>query len=581
MKRYFRLIACLSFSVLTLSSCEEWLEEDPIDFIGPSMLTTDDVAAKYWVTGAYNKFCTELFIWGNWPRGIELDNDYITGPDWALKDIGSGNFLGTPSQQADPIWKGPYRIINAANGAIEAINGMDGVTERYKENALGELYTMKAWAYFVLTRAFGEVPVFYTSISEGADPEQPRQPIPVVYEHIVDLLTKAKDMCYKNTDSAWESYHISAGTAAGLLAKVYVTMASGSLESGTVTVRTGKPFEMIETTKVLVDATPQTFTKTVVKGYESFNAQDCFKLARDMAKDVMDGVYGDYELVPYADLWKKDRDQREHMWVHQAISGHETFGTLYAGSYCGTEDSDGYIYTGLNYGCRDHWYKLFESQDLRIVDGVMHQWKRQGEGKRGEGSYYPDNAEYRLKATGKNMNGEVVSDPVAPYNDGYKYSYNVTEFYLAYNKKYYEVSDRKLARTDASWSFLRYADVVLIFAEAENELNYPSNAAMSALNDVRKRSLASEKSYSGVEPVTSKDMFRSAVLEERAMEFACEADRRWDLIRWGIYLDAMNAIGGVDECGNLKTRSNKHLLFPIPVDEMNANSKITENNPGW
>lgn len=74
---------------------------------------------------------------------------------------------------------------------------------------------------------------------------------------------------------------------------------------------------------------------------------------------------------------------------------------------------------------------------------------------------------------------------------------------------------------------------------------------------------------------------RSAIIEERAKEFACEADRRWDLIRWGIYLDAMNAISGTDDGGVIKNRTERNLLFPIPQQEINTNSSINENNPGW
>ena len=73
---------------------------------------------------------------------------------------------------------------------------------------------------------------------------------------------------------------------------------------------------------------------------------------------------------------------------------------------------------------------------------------------------------------------------------------------------------------------------------------------------------------------------RSAIIEERAKELACEADRRWDLLRWGIYLDAMNAVG-TDDSGVQKTRLQRNLLFPLPAQEMNTNKAITTNNPGW
>ena len=95
------------------------------------------------------------------------------------------------------------------------------------------------------------------------------------------------------------------------------------------------------------------------------------------------------------------------------------------------------------------------------------------------------------------------------------------------------------------------------------------------------RSNADRASMGGSRALSDKTLRRSAIIEERAKEFACEADGRWDLIRWGIYLDAMNAIGGSDDGGVLKTRSERNLLFPIPAQEINTNSSINNNNPGW
>ena len=137
---------------------------------------------------------------------------------------------------------------------------------------------------------------------------------------------------------------------------------------------------------------------------------------------------------------------------------------------------------------------------------------------------------------------------------------------------------------DSQWPFLRYADVLLIYAEAENELGNEAEA-VNYLNKVRQRSNATLMSSS-----PGKNALRSAIIEERAKEFACEADRRWDLIRWGIYLDAMNAIvtnkgtpeeNHQDDSGNNKQRTERNLLYPIPTKEMVANPNITENNPGW
>jgi hypothetical protein len=122
--------------------------------------------------------------------------------------------------------------------------------------------------------------------------------------------------------------------------------------------------------------------------------------------------------------------------------------------------------------------------------------------------------------------------------------------------------------------------VLLVYAEAQNELGQAVDA-IDYLNKVRQRSNATLASSTGAGALDSKTKVRSAIIEERAKEFACEADRRWDLIRWGIYLQAMNAIEGSDDAGVLKTRQERNLLFPIPQPELNTNKAITTNNPGW
>jgi hypothetical protein len=145
----------------------------------------------------------------------------------------------------------------------------------------------------------------------------------------------------------------------------------------------------------------------------------------------------------------------------------------------------------------------------------------------------------------------------------------------AFIKKYSDVTNPDLENSDATIYMFRFADVLLMFAEAENEVNGPTTAAYNALNRVRERSHASD-APAGM----NKDDFRSFVFEERDRELAQECNRRFDLIRRGVYLQVMNQIG-VDQENILKSRQEKHLLYPLPQSELDANKQITANNPGW
>jgi tetratricopeptide (TPR) repeat protein len=147
--------------------------------------------------------------------------------------------------------------------------------------------------------------------------------------------------------------------------------------------------------------------------------------------------------------------------------------------------------------------------------------------------------------------------------------------------KYWDPNFGKSTGGDANWIVLRYAEVLLTFAEAENELNGPTTAAYEAINAIRKR--ARDANANGVsEPEElsllpdlsglSKTDFKAAVLNERRMELAFEGERRWDLVRTGTYIQVLKNSG--------KDAEEKHLLLPIPFLEIQANPSLTQN-PGY
>lgn len=117
---------------------------------------------------------------------------------------------------------------------------------------------------------------------------------------------------------------------------------------------------------------------------------------------------------------------------------------------------------------------------------------------------------------------------------------------------------------------LRYADMLLMRAEALNELSGPSPEAYALINQVRTRA--------GIPNLTSantatKDDFRTAIFRERGWEFVSEGKRREDLIRQGTFISLAQARG----VANAKP---ERVLFPIPQVELDAN-KLCTQNPGY
>lgn len=85
-----------------------------------------------------------------------------------------------------------------------------------------------------------------------------------------------------------------------------------------------------------------------------------------------------------------------------------------------------------------------------------------------------------------------------------------------------------------NWPLIRFADVLLMFAEAENELSGPTAAAVAAFEEVRKRArYKGSESKIGTTP-TDKVGFFNAIVNERYLEFGSEGIRKFDLIRWNL-----------------------------------------------
>lgn len=568
-------VFCLACS---LTACNSWIKEDVEGQFTDDKVGDNSEAVASWVTGTYSKWIYDIFCWGYFPKVLEFDADYISGPDWLFGTFGAGNFQGE-SDVTDALWKGCYGLIARANKAERQIRAMQNVDDDVRNNAIGELKFQKAFAYFLMVRAYGELPI--QPEEEGADQSQPRQPVQAVYDYIIKNLEEAADLMYLNTDVNWQEGHVSAGSAAGLLAKVYATMAAAALPEGTeIIVRTGAPYVGTGSSRVYAPLQNFTFKKQAVAGYEAMDAKALYTKAAEWAEKVIKGEYGTYALLPYSNLWKKaNATASEFMFSIGSVSGDATYKTAihtqYEGYYT-APDSD-FLQSGGWVGCNRHWYDLFDHDDLRITEGVKHRWRSYTQRESNTGFFYPLTDEYSIMATGRNLAGEWVADPSGIYADGVSYYYSQDAQCLAFTTKYMDVTNDAIENADSNWPFLRYADVLLIYAEALNELGQ-SDDAISYLNMVRQRSNATEATAT---ELSSQTLRRSAIIEERAKEFACEADRRWDLLRFGIYLDSMNAIGGTDDSGVLKNRQTRNLLFPLPAQELNTNKTITSNNPGW
>ncbi|MDR1402577.1 MAG: RagB/SusD family nutrient uptake outer membrane protein [Tannerellaceae bacterium] len=134
-----------------------------------------------------------------------------------------------------------------------------------------------------------------------------------------------------------------------------------------------------------------------------------------------------------------------------------------------------------------------------------------------------------------------------------------------YSKKY-QTSLLNTSDGHANWKVIRYADVLLMLAEAQNE-NGKTEEALTHLNTVRVR--AGVPAYAN----TGQADIREKIYNERRLELSFEGHRWFDLIRTGRALGAMQSIG----------MKEHHVFFPIPLTQLQVinNEEILWQNPGY
>lgn len=118
--------------------------------------------------------------------------------------------------------------------------------------------------------------------------------------------------------------------------------------------------------------------------------------------------------------------------------------------------------------------------------------------------------------------------------------------------------------------YLRYADVILMLAEALNEQGKTDESILQ-INKIRARAGLTDLSAG-----LSQSSVRNIIMNERGIEFVGEFQRRFDLVRWGILVDAVKSIAveNPTAAANIKPF---HTLFPIPSVEIAKNSNLTQN----
>jgi hypothetical protein len=435
-------------------------------------------------------------------------------------------------------WRHTYECINAANFAIDNIplSSDPGFTPDLQAPYIAEARFFRAYSYLFLTSFYGDVPLFTSAASDFEQFNTPRSSKSEVMAQIVEDFTYAKDNLPGSQAIAGPP---SKAAGAAFLAKTFLIM------------------------------------EDWVKAEAA--AREAVQIAEDSGYQLVDDYLsiwseeGNSELLFYWSYAHNSEDYGQNMTV-QRLS-RDLPGTLRIAI-----NGDGW---GYSLPQKD-LYDAFEESDPR------REFTMYSPGKDYEIYPGPDDFSYAHEIY--NEAGEKVTwDVTYKAGDMVEYDYRWSPTGLNVRKMIHSVKDVANVRWDGlDIPVMRLAEVYLILAEALAEQG--NDEALVWVNKVRARA-----SVNMPPKTTSDGDLIDLVRHERRVELAMEGLRIFDLLRWGTLAEVFGDGKKVKrnffsdflpESSSLKYDSpigNLTLdpIFPIPQEEIDQNSEINTNNPGW
>lgn len=445
----------------------------------------------------------------------------IWGTDVAFDRRGNNSLANyntpwNPSMGAiSTMWNQAWLGIATANSAI---NNIPNVPEdpAVLDPLIGEARFLRAYYYFYLAQYFGDLPIVTepaTSLDE-IFAGQVRQPVADVYNNvIIPDLIAATGSLSVSYDDTNKG-RATVDAANALLAKVYAVRKQWS--------------DVV------------TATEAVISGGR-------YDLLADYA-DLWRGSAGEFQT--YAN---KDGQQVEEKIFdvqfktnQRGTQTHTQFGDLNSRGNGFTQPEGGWSNVLPTFD----WFNSFDPADERLAK-----------------SFFLENADNGGPTW--NFGRELGPDETPNTADDESRPYIV---------KYLDPGVVQVRNNgNVNTNLLRYADVLLLRAEAENELTGP-DAAYPFINAVRER--AGLAGLSGLDQASFKD----AIVDERAWELGMEGLRRWDLLRWGLLGEKINGItDDPDYLAYIQAFGfqDHYVLFPIPQDAIDASRGNLEQNFGY
>lgn len=535
----------LSCTMVAFTGCDDFLVETPKTSIEKEGVYNSLSSAKAALAGCYASMAGYNYTGFNYFHVLNVTSGMGVSIKANGVNLTTMNILPTDVNMTNA-YNGMYETIRVANDIIDGMAESKITNEAEKNRITGEACFMRGLTYFNLVRMFGKVSLVTKPVTNYAEAQLPRAEVPKVYEQIISDLEAAYDMLPLPADKVEGHPHKYAAQA--LLAKVYLTMAGN-------------------------DETSEYWQK-----------------AYDAALDVYQN--GQYKLVrPYEKLFGSPNKNNEESIFEIQFSASVNSGRTTETTFpVGHELMSNIATQGKSWG------------KTRPTQLAFHQFE-EGDPRR-EASFVYGQYTNIFEA---NANKKTVLLFPTTKKDGTKnkMTYKQGDSEYAAWKKYYDPTMTATA-SNANFVFYRYADLLLVLAEAANEIG--SADAATYLNEVLDRArdangngiIEEDEVYPLPFEESDKAAMRERIFRERLKELTGECDEWYTVRRRGAeylkkimeehnaYVDEWYASQEITALPKFVYKYKvtdetvkKNLLFPFPADEINKNEHIGQEDQNY
>jgi len=591
-----QLLLLLPVLALSFSACQKFLDRKPLDASSATTFLSNQAEMEQGLTGVYAS--SMWVIANNTPMLYEIE----ASTDMAMKRGGNATDLiamgdGGPFLVTNAVtiaaWNQAYKLVQRANQQIAGMeNGRANVTATTFNRIKAEALVLRAWGYFHLISWFGDVPFYKVPPAVAEVLSAKRTPIATI---VADL--------NKDLDEAAAAFDAAGTAPVQTLGRVNKAVALGIKAKMALLVKDFK--------------TAAAATKTIIDGAQySLNPsfQNLFSLAgqnTNAGREILfcqtypTDVNEPQNWGPILGVPRQVTNSQSSHFPSQALV--DQFEDR-SGNRIDASTTYDPANPRLNRDRRLAW-SIYQPGDTMVhfaskTAALPYNNLR-------ERTIFNIYTNVRRKF---NWNTGVWDNIAGGNNDwigaqaaGIQWQVSATGNIggVGYVWNKYNDSTQYTFESKVGYNLLRYADILLMYAESKIELNEIDATVTGAINAVRARS------GQPTTALTSQSDLRTLVRRERAVEFAGEGLRLFDLRRWDIYakansvpvvgisLDpAVPAALPVFDANNIpdystsinqrirfraQTRANtnaKYKLWPIPQSEIDNNPGLTQN-PGW